>query len=145
MLGFIALLGSLWMAPPCETAACSCVGPRPVSVSLGQADAVFSGRVVRVRTVMVDDAVGGRRHMRRATLRVDRAWKGVDSRTVVVITGMGGGDCGYDFRRRQSYLVFAHRAGSGALHTGICGRTSALARASAVVNELGQPARRWPR
>ena len=138
MLGFLVLLGGLWTAPACETGVCSCVGPRDVPTSLQQADAVFTGRVTAVRNVTVRGY-----QMRRVTLRVDRAWKGVEARNVVVMTGSGGGDCGFDFRRREAYLVYAHRASSGSLHAGICGRTSALGRASADVRQLGEPARRW--
>lgn len=138
MLGFIAVLGSLWLAPPCGTPACSCVPPRDVPTSLQQADAVFTARVRAVRNV----TVRGYR-MRRVTLRVDRAWKGVEARDVAVMTGSGGGDCGFDFRRRQVYLVYAHRANSGSLHAGICGRTATLAGASADIRQLGEPTRRF--
>ena len=139
MLGFLALLGALWMAPACETGFCSCVGPRGVPSSAASADAVFTGRVVRVRNVM-----NGGRQMRRVTLRVDRAWKGVDARTVVVMTGSGGGDCGFPFRRRQSYLVYANGPPGEVLGVGICGRTAEVSRAAADLRELGQPSRRWP-
>jgi hypothetical protein len=143
MLGFIALLGSLWMAPLCGRPACSCIPPRDVPTSLEEADAVFSGTVTAVRTV--GSFSRGPYPVRRVTLRVDRAWKGATSRTVVVTTGMGGGDCGYRFRRGEAYLVFAHRANSGSLSTGICGRTAALSRAAADVRALGEPAWRWRR
>lgn len=140
MLAFVALLGSLWMASPCGPAACSCIPPRDVPTSIREVDAVFSGTVTRVRGVTVRGY-----QMRQVTLRLDRAWKGVESRTVVVLTGSGDGDCGFDFRRRRAYLVFAHRAETGSLHAGLCGRTGALARASETVRALGEPTRRWPR
>lgn len=140
MLGLTALLVALWITPPCETGFCSCVGPRDVPSSVASADAVFTGRVVRVRNV-----THGGRQLRRVTLRVDRAWKGVDSRTVVVITGSGGGDCGFPFRRRESYLVFAGERTDGLLGTGLCGRTAELSRAAADIRDLGPPALRWTR
>ncbi len=79
------------------------------------------------------------------TLRVDRAWKGVESDTVVVRTGRNDGDCGFRFRRGGSYLVFAHAAEDGSLVTGLCDRTTRLRRAAASLRTLGPPVRRWPR
>jgi hypothetical protein len=144
MLGFLALLGALTVAGPCKTGVCSCAGPRDSPSALASADAVFTARVLSVR----DTAVGreterGPWQMRRVTLRVDRVWKGVESRTVVVITGMGGGDCGFPFQRGKSYLVYAHGAGDGSLGAGICGRTAELAYADADLRQLGEPTRHW--
>lgn len=142
MLGFLALLGALAVAP-CETGFCSCAGRPDVSSALQSADAVFTGRVVSVRNTHP----WWRRESdprRRVTLRVDRAWKGVDSRTVVMITRMIS-TCEFRFRRGESYLVFAHGTGDGSLGAGICGRTAELARAAADLRALGEPAWRWRR
>ena len=146
MIRFLALLGSLWMAPPCETAFCSCVGPRDVPGALALAEAVFTGTVVAVG----DTTVGTRAEYgpfprRRVILRVDRAWKGVESATIVVLTGLGGGDCGFHFRRGEAYLVYADGATGEPLVTGICGRTAPLSRAAADLRALGEPSRRWSR
>ena len=146
MLGFLVLLGGLWTAPACETGVCSCAGSHDVPSALASADAVFTARVLSVRDTLVG---GGTEHgpweMLRVTLRVDRAWKGVESRTVEVITGTGGGDCGFPFRRGKSYLVYTHRMGAGSLSAGICGRTAELARASADIRALGPATARWQR
>ena len=146
MLGFLALIGALWVAPACETAFCSCVPRSAVRTEFDSADAVFTGRVLSVRDTTVDPASGhGGWRMRRVVLRADRAWKGVESDTVVVVTGMSDGDCGFRFRRGATYLVFAHAAPDGSLGTGICDRTARLWRAAADVRALGEPARRWRR
>jgi hypothetical protein len=142
MLGFVALLGALWMAPPCETGVCSCAGPRDVPSTVASAQAVFTGRVVSVRNRTVQTP-NGPRPRRAVTLRVDRAWKGVESRTVVVLTGQGGGDCGFPFRRGDSYLVYAYGAPGEVLAAGMCGRTAELSRAAADLRALGEPSRRW--
>jgi hypothetical protein len=72
------------------------------------------------------------------TLRVDRAWKGVESGTVVVLTGQGGGDCGPG-RSGKSYLVFADGGPASRWLPGVCGRTAELSRAAEDVAELGEP------
>ena len=141
MLGFLALLGALAVAPPCETGLCSCAGRPDVPSALQSADAVFTGRVVSVRNTHP----WWRRESdprRRVTLRVDRAWKGVDSRTVVMITRMIS-TCEFRFRRGESYLVFAHQRQDGGLGTSICSRTTTIDRAAGDVRDLGEPARRF--
>ncbi|HEX2079742.1 MAG TPA: hypothetical protein VHG08_18650 [Longimicrobium sp.] len=145
MFGFLALLGALWTAPPCETGFCMCAVREDVATELAEAHAVFTGRVVAVGDTVVGDGHFPGPRVRQVTLRVDRAWKGVDSSTVVVVTGMSDGSCGFRFRRGASYLVFAHAADDGSLVTGLCDRTSRLWRAAGTLRALGEPARRWPR
>lgn len=145
MLGFLALLGSLWLAPSCEGGFCMCAYPEDVATELAGAHAVFTGRVVAVGDTVVGEGRFPGPYVRRVTLRVDRAWKGVDSSTVVVVTGMGDADCGFRFRRGGAYLVFAYRGPDGLLDVGICGRTARLWRAGGTLRSLGPPARRWPR
>lgn len=140
MIGFVALLGSLWMALPCDAGFCSCVGPQDVATAVQLAGAVFVGRVVSVRDTRVGDgSAHGPWPMRRVTLRVKRAWKGAETQDVVVLTGRGGGDCGFPFERGKTYLVYAHRMDSGGLGAGICGRTASLQRAAEDLEELGPP------
>jgi hypothetical protein len=45
---------------------------------------------------------------------------------VKVRTGLGGGDCGFDFETSETYLVFAYKDDSGRLSTGICTLTALL-------------------
>jgi hypothetical protein len=143
MLWLMALLGSLWPGPACEAPFCDCVAAGSVAEAREGAAAVFAGTVVGIRDIVV--AFGGHEHgMRAVTLRVDRAWKGVDAETVTVVTGWGGGDCGFPFELREPYLVYATRwAGQPAapLATGICGRTALLRRAADDLRELGEPLR----
>ena len=43
-----------------------------------------------------------------------------DLKEIVIETGLGGGDCGYDFRRGQDYIVYASKKPDGGWNTGIC-------------------------
>jgi hypothetical protein len=45
---------------------------------------------------------------------------------VQIVTGLGGGDCGYDFQRGVDYIVYAFKNAEGQLETGICSRTRLL-------------------
>jgi len=67
---------------------------------------------------------------RRVRLRVGETLKGAPGRTVTILTGWGGGDCGYPFDDQIDYLVFAHQTDRGRLYTTICDRTSELANAA---------------
>jgi len=81
---------------------------------------------------------------------VEEGLKGISVREVDVVTGGGGGDCGYHFKAGERYLVYAHGterealgssvsrtviggggspAKVGALTTSICSRTQHLSRA----------------
>jgi hypothetical protein len=60
------------------------------------------------------------------TFRVGRMWRGPGSRTVKILTGRGGGDCGYRFERGKRYLVYAYKDTGEAWGTGICTRTRAI-------------------
>lgn len=146
MLGFLVLLGALTVAPPCETGFCDCVSPPDVQSARNSAVVVFTGRVLSIRDTVVGEGMQhGPWQMRAVTLRVDRAWKGVDSRRFVVLTGMGGGDCGVPFRRGESYLVYAGGPSAGWPIASICGRTAPLARADADILALGPATARWQR
>jgi len=69
-----------------------------------------------------------------------RLFRGKPARKFVVVTGFGGGDCGYPFRRGESYLVFADAEPSGELSVGICGQTATLAESAVELRALrGEP------
>ena len=61
----------------------------------------------------------------RATLAVADSWKGVTTSPVVVVTGFGGGDCGFGFAQGQQYLVYAYHNGP-ALGTNMCWRSGEI-------------------
>jgi hypothetical protein len=58
-----------------------------------------------------------------ATLDVERTFIGTARGRVQIVTGSGGGDCGYHFDRGRKYLVYAWKAPSGRYATSICSRT----------------------
>ncbi|HJO05559.1 MAG TPA: hypothetical protein QGG47_16450 [Acidobacteriota bacterium] len=111
------------------TARCTCMSPkRPACEVWWQTAAIFIGRVTRLRTV--SEEVDGEVVVKiLATLRVQEQWRGAEGqREVIVATGAGGGDCGFQFATNRTYLVYANQsARTGRYETGICSRT-ALAR-----------------
>ena len=82
-------------APP--TSMCSClIRPGPDSArgvaALRTADVVFVGKVTSVVDTTQPTGIP---HFRRATFTVQQAWKGPVAKSITVLTGAGGGDCGF--------------------------------------------------
>src|SRR5688500_11946069 len=118
--------------------ACTCGVPNPnqslkrqVRAALSESRAVFSGRVLEV----ADDPQTLSVMVR---LRVERSWKGVTRGEVRLVTGRGGGDCGYRFEVGESYLVYAYGPRASELSTNICQRTAKLSEAAKDLQVLGK-------
>jgi hypothetical protein len=70
------------------------------------------------------------------SMRVLRAYRGQVSGTVVILTGMGLGDCGFDFETGKQYLVYADRIDVVNLFTSICSGTSPVEHAGPALRFL---------
>ena len=106
--------------------ACSCAWHGSPCRAFDETAAVFIGRALEINPVM-DEGY----EQRLVRLEILQALKGVSGNRIEVVTGRGGGDCGYTFRRGDTYLVYAHRRdGAKRLYTGICSRTQALSDAT---------------
>ena len=73
---------------------------------------------------------------REVMIRVTRGYRGTFPETAMVLTGLGEGDCGFDFETGQSYLVFANYVDAGVFSTSICSGTTLLDRAGAALRYL---------
>ncbi len=118
--------------------ACSCVRSDPsktltqlVSEAYKDSKAVFSAKVLS----MTEDPEKGEF---RVKLRLIKSWKGKLIKTLTLITGLGGGDCGYFFEVGKTYLIYAYRDEDKKLTTNICSRTAgiSLTKDVAVLNKL---------
>ncbi len=152
------ILCCLQMGAPRRAFACSCVTPPTPLGALNDADAVFSGTVVSI-TPINQNAPGGIYSLTPASnevvFSVSSVWKGVARSHVTVVTGMGGGDCGYSFNLGDTYLVYAYSSHPGSpvfylgnirvelpissqqFGTSICTRTAPLSLAAADLAQLG--------
>ena len=138
-LGCIALAsapsaGMLHTAPVSGRPVCTCL-PRAlpladlVSLAVEDAEAVFSGRVVRVKETSFEDAQRGVPWDEiRVHVRVTERWKGVSPDTVVVRTSSQSSMCGVDMEEGDGYLIYAWHARSGDFFTHSCSRTALLRR-----------------
>jgi hypothetical protein len=111
--------------------ACQCAGTRSSCQEYWEATAVFSGTVIESRQVTVSEGTYSH-EMRAVRLSIDQPFRGVEGAEVEVLTGFGGGDCGFGFRQTGQYLVYAYRSEQDQkLHTSICTRTRLLSDAKA--------------
>ena len=145
MMRFLVFVAALVVTV--DAWACSCWAELPIEKQLETAELVFVGEVTDVddryhvfrkvwtflrelfgRDPFGDDpeAFYGYSY----AFKVERSWRGPGTHTVRVITGRGGGDCGYPFERGERYLVYGQRADDGTWRTGICTRTQPAADAA---------------
>lgn len=111
---------------------CTCVGVGPACSEAPSANvaAVFLGTVVSVGTPSVLDLLGGDRVISatpfggtiEVTITVLEAFKGVNSKKVVVRTASSEAACGFPFKKGEQYLVYSTEW-NGRLYTSICQRT----------------------
>ncbi|MBV9396474.1 MAG: carboxypeptidase regulatory-like domain-containing protein [Bryobacterales bacterium] len=127
--------------------ACSCVGKGTPCSAAGISDAVFTGIVLDIldppppQPVPTAGPQTGRRTasqpplpfpQRTIRIRVGEVLSGIGmgQQEVEVLTGKGGGDCGFPFQPGVDYIVYANKNADGKLTTGICTRTRTLADAA---------------
>lgn len=125
-----------FMTSPAQ--ACTCAGVGTPCDNFGSASAVFAGTVTATRgkeRTKTDngDELGYRQLFK---FSVDQSYLGVSGTEVEVLTGMGGGDCGYAFKIGERYLVYAFLY-QNQLVTSICSRTKLFADANEDLAFLG--------
>src|SRR5262249_35717662 len=109
--------------------ACTCISDGPPCQAYWKTAAVFLGTPVEVKPAenSPERAQYGNRIF---TFNVEMAFRGVNAAQVQVITGNGGGDCGYRFELGERYLVYAgFDSKTGTYGTSICTRTQPVAKA----------------
>jgi hypothetical protein len=138
--------------------ACKCVSPPPDAKTARavaqwhaqRSDAIFEGTVqgVELKWRLIQAPVGGLVSTNleedppviQVTFNVSRSYKGVRANRVVLTTGLGGGDCGFDFQMGQQYLVYSYKDDSGQLSTGICSGTGLVQQSQSDLSFLrGEP------
>ncbi len=122
----VCVIDSVLMFNSHPAFACSCSEPNPVSEDLKRSDAVFMGEVLHVRTEQTGSAV---------EFKVDRAWKGVSTENITVVTADSGASCGYNFEEGKEYLVYG--LGKDPTSVSLCSRTTLVKEAYADLSALG--------
>jgi len=118
--------------------ACSCTGVLPPNQSMVGASAVFTGKVIKLTKTGTTEAIPDFYTGYEVTMELGSVIKGKGLKskgTLTIRTGMGFGDCGYDFEAGKEYLVYANGTYPD-LKTDICTRTQPLADVGDEVLEL---------
>ena len=126
----LSVLAWLWSAP---ALACECAALSPAD-AYKQADAVFEGRVLELRSS--PPGAWGQAAQRSVLLQVVRAWKGIHAEQVEITMAAQDAACSHDLAASQSYFVYAVEQ-AGHLSVGSCGRTRPMAEADEDVHVLG--------
>ena len=128
---FVALF-FLMSAYAYEAHACSCADSGPPCQAFWKTDAVFSATVISKSVVTVETGNESfpREQQIAVKLLVEDTFRGsLGGNDVEIVTGMGGGDCGYNFEKGRKYLIYASEY-RGRLYAGICSRTRPLIEAA---------------
>ncbi|MDL2309456.1 hypothetical protein LJC68_08485 [Bacteroidales bacterium OttesenSCG-928-B11] len=98
--------------------ACSCIGEKAsIKNAFKRNEVVFIGKVINIEMVeILMELVPGApkytipTYRHKVTFIIEKTYKGrIDTNYIEVITGVGGGDCGYLFEVDKSYAVYAER------------------------------------
>jgi hypothetical protein len=126
------VLAGVCLMLPGMVEACDCVNAGPPCKAFKATPNVFTGRVTKISTIHVKLQSGDEYPQDLVLLQIERNYRGQEGKsTVEVVTGEGGGDCGFSFEEGKRYLVYAYpHPATGKLYTGICQRTRLLSEAS---------------
>jgi len=105
--------------------ACSCIGHRSVKKEIKHSDAVLVGIIISKELVIYRDSnylkkwsydtlllssPMARVKVAKYELLVEGFYKGkITNDTVIVYTGIGGGDCGYRFEIGEKYIIYGEK------------------------------------
>ena len=127
--GAIAAVGVLLNGASCATCSCRPSGPDEAYRS---ASVVFAGRVARIHDPRWWKSISTGSDPLDVTFDVERVWKGDVAATITVQTARSGASCGYDFERRERYLVYAREG-----RVSLCSRTRTVMQAEEDLRVLG--------
>ncbi len=130
LFGALALMG-LFLAPK-PAHACLCAPSGSPAEALERADTVFAGKVTSIKFKGTSPYRLSTADPVEVEFRVSRVWKGPLRETTAVETENSGISCGYQFKKGQTYIVYATDG-----YTGMCSRTAPAWRAFADLMALG--------
>jgi len=149
LLHFIAAVIVGLTLSPIAVFGCTCPVPTQEAMTPSElaawtrADTVFEGKVEsvelrwRLKEAQIGDVISTEATdldrdgpLILVSLRVFHSYRGDQRKSMQLSTGLGGGDCGFDFEVGKQYLVYAFKDETGEMSTNICTRTTRLEESS---------------
>ena len=112
---------------------CSYVSVKTIEEAADRCDAIFVGWVTALE---LDD---GSWKQKKVRFRITESWKGTEGEHVTVRTGMGGSDCGVDYKLAHRYVVFARNREEGGLSTTVANLPTDKHSVKDITLALGSP------
>ena len=126
----VILLAVMVIAGQRDVLGCTCGMSGPPCQATWMVDSIFVGTVISISPID-HVSLGEPYQSNLVTFKVERGYMNTAPGSLQIVTGMGGGDCGYRFKTGHTYLVYASKSGSVSwLTTGICSRTRPIADAT---------------
>jgi len=134
----LAVIAAITVMSVCVPAqAYMCWWGRDISDKARDADAVFTGEIVQIDDIGVEDEELGTSRSR-ILFFVDEVWKGLGRDQVEAFVDVEG-IYEYDFKVGESYLVYAYRIYDGRLSAVGCPRVMPISEVAGEVGSLGIP------
>lgn len=123
---FTVLITLLLLQPAVPTYACDCAVPDSATEALERADAVFTGKVIKLKKEKMELA---------ALIMVSESWKGTEDSQVIVYTDSSS-SCHFSFIEGEEYLLYPFEH-DGKFRVINCGRSTVIKNAEEDLLELG--------
>lgn len=94
---------------------CSCISNSNIKKAIKKSDLVIIGDVNLIQKIVLKHKLQGTNsyinfHFYKVTVNVEQLYKGkIMSKTIEIITGVGGGDCGFEFKPKKKYVIYASK------------------------------------
>lgn len=88
--------------------ACTCIGERSITYDFNTSSKVFCGQIISKKLIVynVDSTFSIRKNEFKVKILIK--YKGrFRKKYLKILTGLGGGDCGYDFILNKKYIIYA--------------------------------------
>ena len=132
---FLAFIVGNWFLVAEPAYSCTCMAPATAAEALQKSSIVFRGRVVTIYRSFLDRVGITNTAGYRVQFEITKQWKGVPSKSTVVITRLTGEACGFPFEQKKEYLVYVVTEPKD-IQTGICTGTKNIAEAEQEMKQL---------
>ena len=92
-----------------SASSCSCIGKITFKKEFRRSVVVVTGKVIGRKIIEIKDSLRPQLKIQKVkyTIQVNRVYKGrIKNNLIEVTTGIGGGDCGFEFMIEKEYIIY---------------------------------------